>query len=408
MLSAKSFKRFDSQMHDPISQRFCKRELPTELAVTALPVAAARSKRWAAAALVTSALGCLACWPRDARSDEAKAAATPAAPTAAKSAPAQSSTKAAPKVAAEATLGLRDTGLWSDLDAKLQLPAPTARPEQVTAVVNPARDVLVLEVDGWPVKAYPLGSCAASVDPYNSPAHAAPSICQSPLRVGPHTLYLRAGDRAELLPLLSADRLRALPPPASAIAGKPAVGDRDGDGIPDALDVLLGAKKTVLNADAYTGGYVRIDYPMGDVPRTIGVCTDVVVRALRNAGIDLQRDLHEDIRRAPRSYPMVRGRGDPNIDHRRVKTLLPLFLRKWRSHTVAFDDTADPLRPGDIVFMDTFPSRSGPDHIGIVSDRLGPSGLPLIINNWTDGTVTTEMDLLTFVPVTHRFRLWDK
>jgi uncharacterized protein YijF (DUF1287 family) len=55
--------------------------------------------------------------------------------------------------------------------------------------------------------------------------------------------------------------------------------------------------------------------------------------------------------------------------------------------------------------MDTFPSRSGPDHIGIVSDRRGPSGHPLIINNWTDGHVTSEMDLLGFVPVTHRFRI---
>ena len=55
--------------------------------------------------------------------------------------------------------------------------------------------------------------------------------------------------------------------------------------------------------------------------------------------------------------------------------------------------------------MDTFPSRPGPDHIGIVSARTDAEGLPLIINNWTDGTVTTEMDLLTFVPVTHRFRL---
>jgi len=55
--------------------------------------------------------------------------------------------------------------------------------------------------------------------------------------------------------------------------------------------------------------------------------------------------------------------------------------------------------------MDTFPSRSGPDHIGIISNRVDDQGLPLVINNWTDGTVTTEMDLLTFVPVTHRFRL---
>jgi uncharacterized protein YijF (DUF1287 family) len=55
--------------------------------------------------------------------------------------------------------------------------------------------------------------------------------------------------------------------------------------------------------------------------------------------------------------------------------------------------------------MDTFPSKSGPDHIGIVSDTIGESGHPLVINNWTDGYHTQEMDLLGFVPVTHRFRV---
>jgi uncharacterized protein YijF (DUF1287 family) len=55
--------------------------------------------------------------------------------------------------------------------------------------------------------------------------------------------------------------------------------------------------------------------------------------------------------------------------------------------------------------MDTFPDRPGPDHIGIISDRLDDTGLPLVINNWTVGTVVAEMDLLTFVPVLYRFRL---
>jgi uncharacterized protein YijF (DUF1287 family) len=152
-------------------------------------------------------------------------------------------------------------------------------------------------------------------------------------------------------------------------------------------------------------GYISLPYPMGDVPRTIGVCTDVIVRAVRNAGIDIQRELHEDIRRARAAYPMVKGMGDPSIDQRRVGTLLPYFKRHWEAHTAKLDDPADPLRPGDIVLMDTFPSRAGPDHIGIPSDRLDAQGLPLVINNWTDGTVTAEMDLLTFVPVMYRFRL---
>lgn len=293
------------------------------------------------------------------------------------------------RAAPERALGLLDRGLWSDLDEKLQLPAP-AGGAALTAAIDPDHQVLVVEADGWPVKAYPLLSEGSA------------------WRVGEHALRLRAGDRAELYGRLTPSTLRALaslPSGRGRAAALLARGDRDDDGIPDVLDVLLGAKKTVLNAAAYTGGYVRIKYPLGDVPRTMGVCTDVIIRALRNAGVDLQRELHEDIARAPRAYPMVKGRGDPNIDHRRVKTLLPLFVRAWQRHTAALDDAADPLRPGDIILMDTFPSRSGPDHIGIVSDRLGPSGLPLIINNWTDGTVTAEMDLLTFVPVTHRFRI---
>src|SRR5439155_7661050 len=116
--------------------------------------------------------------------------------------------------------------------------------------------------------------------------------------------------------------------------------DRDGDGIPDALDVLIGAKKEVLNAESYTEaaeGYIGMKYPMGDVPRNIGVCTDVIVRAVRNAAIDLQKELHEDIRRAKAAYPMVEGAGDPSIDQRRVGTLLPYFKRHWQQHTAKLD-----------------------------------------------------------------------
>jgi uncharacterized protein YijF (DUF1287 family) len=239
--------------------------------------------------------------------------------------------------------------------------------------------VLVLSIDGAPRKVYPLGGPAW-------------------LAVGAQRLELRPGDRTELAGLVVAERLTA----------GPSAHDRDGDGIPDPLDLLIGAKKTVVNADAYTPeaeDYISLAYPMGDVPRTIGVCTDVIIRAVRNAGIDIQKELHEDIRRARAAYPMVKGAGDPSIDQRRVGTLLPYFQRRWEVHTARLDDPADPLRPGDIILMDTFPNRSGPDHIGILSDRLDDQGLPLVINNWTDGTVTAEMDLLTFVPVMYRFRL---
>jgi len=306
----------------------------------------------------------------------------------------------APAPAPETYLGIADKGIWSDLDDKVQLALPGGlTADHVSARIDDKHHVLVLSIDGVPRKVYPLDYPLDN--PVDNPVDyppGGPRESPTTLVVGEHTLALRPGDRAELAKLLVAERLTT---------GSSAH-DRDGDGIPDPLDLLIGAKKTVVNADAYTPeaeGYISLTYPMGDVPRTIGVCTDVIIRAVRNAGIDIQKELHEDIRRARSAYPMVKGMGDPSIDQRRVGTLLPYFKRHWESHTARLDDPADPLQPGDIILMDTFPSRAGPDHIGILSDRVDDQGLPLVINNWTDGTVTAEMDLLTFVPVMYRFRL---
>lgn len=283
-----------------------------------------------------------------------------------------------PPHATESCLGVADTGIFADLDARVQLTLPGGlAPESVAATVDTAHGVLVLWIDGHPRKAYPLAGTSS-------------------LKVGTLTLALRPGDRAELAPLLTSDRVTE---------GK-AAHDRDNDGIPDPLDILIGAKKAALDAAPYTNvGYVKLAYPGGDVPRHVGVCTDVIVRAVRNAGLDLQKALHEDILKRRTAFPMIKKQADANIDQRRVGTLLPYFKKHWETRKAAIDDPVDPLRPGDIILMDTFPSRSGPDHIGIISDTLGPNGLPLVINAWDTGTVTSEMDLLSFVPVLYRFRL---
>jgi uncharacterized protein YijF (DUF1287 family) len=175
--------------------------------------------------------------------------------------------------------------------------------------------------------------------------------------------------------------------------------DQDGDGLVNTLDVLVGAKRLCLNKAAYVARYVPMKYPGGDVPRTEGVCTDTLVRALRNAGWDMQKGVHEDALKKPRLYPLEKA-ADANIDHRRIRMLLP-----WFNQFFVKVAPGEPYLPGDLLLFDTFPNKPGPDHAGIVSDRLGPSGKPLVINNWTDGFHEEEMDLLGFVPVTHRFRV---
>lgn len=280
---------------------------------------------------------------------------------------------------AESCLGVADKGVFGDLDDKVQLSLPVVPAERVSARIDRTHNLLVVSIDEYPRKVYPLTGTAA-------------------LKVGKHELALRPGDRDELRPVLTESRMTE---------GRPAH-DRDKDGIPDPLDILIGAKKTVINADAYTSeaqGYIKLKYPGGDVDRKMGVCTDVVIRSVRNAGLDLQKALHEDIKKRRRAFPMIKKAPDANIDQRRVGTLLPYFKAHWEKHTAKLDDPKDPLRPGDIILMDTFPSKSGPDHIGIISDQMGESGLPLVINNWTNGTVTSEMDLLSFVPVLYRFRM---
>ena len=119
----------------------------------------------------------------------------------------------------------------------------------------------------------------------------------------------------------------------------------------------------------YNDSYRQISYPLGDVPALFGVCTDVVIRAYRTLGVDLQALVHQ-----------ARGRrSDPSIDHRRVETLRRFFAVYGAK--LPASDFADDYWPGDIVTYSRPQNRHGQSHIAIVADRIGPSGRPMIVHN---------------------------
>ena len=138
----------------------------------------------------------------------------------------------------------------------------------------------------------------------------------------------------------------------------------------------------------YDPGYFAIDYPNGDIPSGRGVCTDVIIRAYRMVGIDLQSRVHEDMKEHFSQYPDKWGlsRPDKNIDHRRVPNLMVYFTRHGESLPVS-DDPADYL-PGDIVCWDL---GGGITHIGIVSEiHSGDGKRNLIVHNIGNGQVLAD------------------
>jgi uncharacterized protein YijF (DUF1287 family) len=135
-----------------------------------------------------------------------------------------------------------------------------------------------------------------------------------------------------------------------------------------AIKKLLENGKEQLNlTTGYTQEYFSIPYPNGDVPIETGACTDVVIRAFRSAGVDLQKVVHEDMRANFNAYPKKWGlaKPDTNIDHRRVPNLQTYFTRKGRSLPLGIRG-AD-LIPGDVVSWDL--DERGTTHIGIVSNH---------------------------------------
>lgn len=145
-------------------------------------------------------------------------------------------------------------------------------------------------------------------------------------------------------------------------------GDADGW---SAFGALLAGSAEAQIGDLviYNDAYRRISYPMGDVPPLYGVCTDVIIRAYRTLGIDLQGE----VQRARL------GSGDTSIDHRRTETLRRLFARHGQALPVT--TFAEDYRPGDIVTYYRPQNTRSRSHIAIVADRIGPSGRPMIVHN---------------------------
>lgn len=158
----------------------------------------------------------------------------------------------------------------------------------------------------------------------------------------------------------------------------------------DPFSIALADSAFTLTKDhvRYDATYFNIAYPGGDVPANRGVCTDVVIRAYRKMGIDLQKEVHEDMKKNFTLYPKIWGlkTTDKNIDHRRVPNLMAFFSRFGQSKPIT-KTPADYL-PGDII---CWRIRGGMTHIGIVSKLKSPStGNYYIIHNVGVGQVLED------------------
>lgn len=148
--------------------------------------------------------------------------------------------------------------------------------------------------------------------------------------------------------------------------------------------LVAAAKERTHHSVRYVSAYVRIPYPGGDVPPDTGVCTDEIIRSYRAVGVDLQKEVHEDMARNFEAYPNKRRwsltHPDSNIDHRRVPNLMVFFQRKGQSLPIT--SRAEDYAPGDLVTWDL---GGNVPHIGIVVDQKGRTGRFLIVHNIGEG-----------------------
>lgn len=175
--------------------------------------------------------------------------------------------------------------------------------------------------------------------------------------------------------------------------------DKDGDGLDDLKEIVAGAKAEVQRQPQYRSAYYQGGYP----PENEGVCTDVVWRALKDAGYDLKALVDKDIRENPVLYPRAGKQPDPNIDFRRVSNLIVFFRRHAQELTREVKpgdvDNLEAWQAGDIV---TFAAPH--EHIAIVSDKRRPDGVPYLLHN--AGPTPAENDRLITWPtsITGHFR----
>jgi uncharacterized protein YijF (DUF1287 family) len=166
------------------------------------------------------------------------------------------------------------------------------------------------------------------------------------------------------------------------------------------VKIVEAARKQVGVTISYDPEYVALKYPGGDLPREKGVCTDVVIRALRDGlAQDLQKLVHEDMKVNFDAYPKNWGLSQPdkNIDHRRVPNLRAYFKRKVI--VLPVKNVAGRFRPGDLVTCTVPPNLP---HIMIVSDRKTAEGVPLVIHNIGRGA--REEDVLFTYALTGHYR----
>lgn len=170
--------------------------------------------------------------------------------------------------------------------------------------------------------------------------------------------------------------------------------DFDGDGVDDYTEFVNGARKDAENHPRYDGSYVQGGFP----PEDVGVCTDVIWRAFREAGYDLREMVDADIQERPEAYFWITER-DKDIDFRRVNVLTVFFEEYGEELTTDVTEIAA-WQPGDIII-----TEKG-NHIGIVSDRRAEDGRPYIIHN--GGQPNREEDYLKRAEVLRHFRFKGK